>query len=137
MRKLTILILSMIFIVSGFTSLYADDGGMDEWRKDRGSMMESGMKETGGMIMQGREMSDSMTQRANQMVDITQKMSMLIGKGYDTSNRKELTEVMKTMSAHMKDMYKIMKKGKVSQKDMQKLQQKMMDTDKRLNMMNQ
>ena len=131
MRKLTILILSMIFIVSGFTSLYADDGGMDNWEKERGGMMGS------GMMMQGREMTESMTQRSNQMVDIMKRMSIQIGKGNDSSNRKELTEVMKNMSAHMKDMYKIMNKGKVSQKDMQKLQQKMMDTDKRLNMMSQ
>ena len=36
MRKLTIFILSMIFVISGFTSLYADDGGMDNYRRDRG-----------------------------------------------------------------------------------------------------
>ena len=50
MRKLTIYILSMIFVISGFTGLYADDGGMDTYRRDRG------MTEIGSMKMQGHGM---------------------------------------------------------------------------------
>jgi hypothetical protein len=118
-----------MLVLSGFTNLYADDSGMDDRKRDRSRMMG-----TDSMMMQGRQMSESMTQRVNQMVDIMQRMSILIGKGNGTSNRKELTDVMKGMSAHMKEMYQIMKKGKVSQKDMEMLQQRMTDTEKRLNM---
>jgi len=60
MRKATIFILSMIFVISGFTSLYADDGGMDTYRRDRG------MTEIGSMKMQGHSM---VTHHQHQMLN--------------------------------------------------------------------
>ena len=138
MKKLLVLVLSIMFVTGTFIAVYTSDGGMDDPRQMGSGMMGSGMmggqKGQGSMMMHGDMMSGiglNMKHTTNMM----QRMSGVIHKDMSSSDMREMSKIMMDMSSHIKYMSEIMSKGTASQKDMQSISDHMKEMEKRFNMM--
>jgi len=101
-----------------------------------GNMMGGYGSQKSGVMMQGQGMMGGMMQNMHQMSGMMQKMSNMMRKDMGTTDMIKMSEIMREMSEHMMNMSIMMKKGVASQEEMQKLHQRMIETEKKIDLMN-
>jgi hypothetical protein len=137
MKTLLTTVLSIMLVAGAFTYVFASDGGMDDPRPMggmKGSGMMGGEKGKGSMMMHG-DMMSGMGLNMKHSTDLMQRMSGVMHKNMNSSDMRELSEIMMDMSSHIKYMAEIMSRGTASQKEMQNINDHMKEMEKRFNMM--
>ncbi|GBE04354.1 MAG TPA: hypothetical protein ENG95_04830 [Nitrospirae bacterium] len=140
MKKVYFMILLISLLVVPF--VYAEMGGGmmggQESQEQMGSSMMDGQQgnmKQGGMMLKGHEIMGGMMLNMSQMGGLMQKMSDIMQSKIDPGSMSKMSDIMDNMSGHLKQMSGIMKQGQVSQEDMQKLHDQMLETQKKVEMM--
>jgi hypothetical protein len=132
MRKILLVVLSVMFITGAVTYVFATDGGMDDPRPMGGMMGDQ--KRQGSMMMHG-DMMNGMGLHMKHTTGLMQRMYGVMHKDMNPSDMRKMSTIMMDMSLHIKYMAEIMSRGNASQEEMHHISNHVKVMEKSFNMM--